>query len=41
MNVPGSAEGHWGWRVEGEQLSSALAARLRDLTEESGRLLQE
>ncbi|WP_261663712.1 4-alpha-glucanotransferase [Deinococcus sp. Marseille-Q6407] len=38
MNVPGSATGHWGWRVDAAALTPELAARLRDLTEESGRL---
>ena len=38
MNVPGSATGHWGWRVKAADLTPDLAARLRTLTEESGRL---
>lgn len=38
MNVPGSATGHWGWRVDGAALTPELAKRLRTLTEESGRL---
>ncbi|ADY25986.1 4-alpha-glucanotransferase [Deinococcus proteolyticus MRP] len=38
MNVPGSATGHWGWRTEAAALTPELAARLRELTEESGRL---
>ena len=38
MNVPGSATGHWGWRVDAGALTPELAARLRELTHESGRL---
>lgn len=38
MNFPGRAEGNWQWRYVPEQLSSAIAARLRELTELYGRL---
>jgi 4-alpha-glucanotransferase len=38
MNTPGRREGNWGWRLEPEQLTDVLAARLRDATAESGRL---
>ena len=37
MNVPGTAEGNWGWRLA-EQPSAALARRLRELTWATGRL---
>ncbi|RTR28604.1 4-alpha-glucanotransferase [Deinococcus radiophilus] len=38
MNVPGLAEGNWGWRVRAEPLTTELAAKLRELTAYSGRL---
>ena len=38
MNVPGSAEGNWSWQAEPGAFDEALAARLRDLVEESNRL---
>lgn len=31
MNIPGVAEGNWGWRVREDQLSADLAHRLRHL----------
>jgi 4-alpha-glucanotransferase len=31
MNIPGVAEGNWGWRVREDQLSTELARRLRHL----------
>ena len=31
MNIPGVAEGNWGWRVRGDHLSAELAHRLRHL----------
>lgn len=31
MNLPGSAEGNWGWRVNGSLLTERLAARMREL----------
>lgn len=33
MNVPGTATGNWTWRVSSEQLSSAVAKRMRTLSE--------
>jgi 4-alpha-glucanotransferase len=33
MNVPGTADGNWGYRVRSELLSSAVAAKLTRLTE--------
>jgi 4-alpha-glucanotransferase len=38
MNRPGTVEGNWGWRLERDQLTSALAARLRKATERGRRL---
>ncbi len=38
MNVPAVANGNWGWRMERGAASPDLAARLRRLTELSGRL---
>ena len=38
MNVPAVAEGHWTWRLDGDQLTAEHAARLRALAEASGRL---
>jgi len=38
MNVPGVAEGNWGWRVPPGSLKPAHARRLRHLAELSGRV---
>jgi 4-alpha-glucanotransferase len=38
MNVPGRARGSWLWRLERGALSIDLAKRLREATEEAGRL---
>jgi 4-alpha-glucanotransferase len=38
MNAPGSAGGSWRWQMRKGALTAALAARLREATEESGRL---
>jgi 4-alpha-glucanotransferase len=38
MNVPGRAGGNWRWRLREDQLSSPAFARLRSLTEASGRV---
>ena len=38
MNTPGRAEGNWRWRLRRGQLTSEHAARLRELSERSGRL---
>lgn len=38
MNTPGSMQGDWQWRFRDGALTSALAARLRDLTARTGRL---
>ncbi|MDX6724066.1 MAG: 4-alpha-glucanotransferase [Solirubrobacteraceae bacterium] len=37
MNLPGTAEGNWGFRLEHGQLTEEHARRLRALTEEGGR----
>jgi len=37
MNYPGRADGNWQWRYLPEQLTSGIAARLRELTELYGR----
>ncbi len=37
MNMPSVAKGNWAWRVADEQLETALAERLRGLTEIFGR----
>ena len=38
MNAPGSAGGSWRWQMREGALTKALAERLREATEESGRL---
>lgn len=38
MNRPGTVRGNWRWRLEGRELTPALARRLRSLTEASDRL---
>ena len=38
MNDPGRAAGSWRWRMEAGALTPALARRLREATEEAGRL---
>ncbi len=38
MNLPGVAQGNWGWQFRAEQLTPALAGRLRALAELYGRL---
>jgi 4-alpha-glucanotransferase len=37
MNVPGRAKGNWDWRYSPKALTAKLSARLRELTEVSGR----
>jgi 4-alpha-glucanotransferase len=37
MNLPGRADGNWGWRYRPEMLTPALAERLRGMTEAYGR----
>lgn len=38
MNMPGTSKGNWRWRLRRGQLTTAHAARLRELTELHGRL---
>jgi 4-alpha-glucanotransferase len=38
MNRPGTNTGNWAWRLRPGQLTAALADRLREVTEASGRL---
>jgi 4-alpha-glucanotransferase len=38
MNAPGSAGGSWRWQMRRGALTAALARRLREATEEAGRL---
>jgi 4-alpha-glucanotransferase len=33
MNLPGSAEGNWGWRFRWDQITSSIEQRLREMTE--------
>lgn len=37
MNVPGRANGNWNWRYSSKDITPKLTARLRELTEVSGR----
>lgn len=37
MNRPGTAAGNWSWRLAGDELTSAAAARLRAVTEAAAR----
>jgi 4-alpha-glucanotransferase len=38
MNIPGTANGNWGWRLRWGQLTDDVAARLRDLAHLYGRI---
>lgn len=38
MNVPGTADGNWRWRMRPEALTPVLANQLKELTSASGRL---
>lgn len=38
MNIPGSQDGNWNWRMEPNALTPHIAERLRELTETFGRL---
>jgi 4-alpha-glucanotransferase len=38
MNVPGTPEGNWGWRLSEGALTPALAQKLQALTRQTGRL---
>lgn len=37
MNMPGTADGNWGWRYTADQITREMEHRLRALTEASGR----
>jgi 4-alpha-glucanotransferase len=37
MNIPGTAEGNWQWRLKGDELTAAVAGELRALTEKHHR----
>ncbi|HZZ44937.1 MAG TPA: 4-alpha-glucanotransferase [Tepidisphaeraceae bacterium] len=37
MNVPGVVGGNWGWRMEAREVTAALAAEMRQITEICGR----
>ena len=39
MNLPNTTEGNWSWRVVPDSLTTALAKRLRELTELYGRVV--
>ena len=41
MNFPGMAKGNWGWRLQDGALTENLAQRLRSLTMEYGRLMDD
>lgn len=41
MNMPGVAEGNWGWRLAGGELTSKIAKELGSLTEMYNRLSQQ
>jgi 4-alpha-glucanotransferase len=41
MNFPGMAKGNWGWRLQDGVLTENLAQRLRSLTMEFGRLMDD
>ena len=38
MNVPGKADGNWGWRMQPEAIPDGLSAHLKALAADSGRL---
>jgi 4-alpha-glucanotransferase len=40
INVPGTVDGNWGWRVPSEALSKELAAYIRGITVRSGRKVE-
>ena len=39
MNVPGTAAASWRWQMRAGALTPSLASRLREATEEAGRLV--
>jgi 4-alpha-glucanotransferase len=40
MNVPGTSEGNWSWRMQEKHLAQQLAEKMRDLNEMTNRLGQ-
>ena len=40
MNVPGQADGNWGWRVESHQMTDEVAIRFKQLLQRCGRIGQ-
>jgi 4-alpha-glucanotransferase len=41
MNLPGTVENNWRWRLRADQLSAGTASRLRELNRIYGRLPQD
>lgn len=41
MNLPGSPDGNWSWRFQAEALTDEVRARLREMTELYGRLVNK
>jgi 4-alpha-glucanotransferase len=37
MNVPGLADGNWGWRIESQQMTGEVAMRFKQLLQRCGR----
>ena len=37
MNVPGQADGNWGWRIENHQMTDEVAHRFKQLLQRCGR----
>jgi 4-alpha-glucanotransferase len=40
INVPGTSSNNWRWRLQDDQLTSAIRGRIAKLVDESGRSLQ-
>jgi len=41
MNIPGSQDGNWNWRMQPDALTPHIAERLREMTEAFGRINKE
>ena len=39
MNIPGQAKGNWAWRVQADELTDQLAAKVQSMTDAAQRLL--
>ena len=37
MNIPGTPDGNWSWRVSSDMLTSGIADYLKEMTERNGR----